>query len=170
MMFLPALTNDLFFSTSLELLREFDDREGGFWSQLAWILKSPLAKKLILLWNCSIAFIPIEVDNLTGKLIGQLIMVVYNRSSYKLQACAYEFCRVLDNWHWENKRLFLWSVLCSQLSSLFFIFNKPLRLWILNRDAFWYLFSLKLLNSPEGSDWIEEGDRVFMREHMLLEF
>lgn len=47
-MFLPALTRDLFFSVYLPLLRELDDLEGGFCSQLSWILKSPFRKKLII--------------------------------------------------------------------------------------------------------------------------
>lgn len=47
-MFLATLTNDLFFSTSVPLFLELEDREGGFGSQLSWILKSPLRKKLII--------------------------------------------------------------------------------------------------------------------------
>jgi hypothetical protein len=47
MIFLPALTKELFLGFSLSFSRDLEARDGGFLSQLYSILKSPLLKKLI---------------------------------------------------------------------------------------------------------------------------
>jgi hypothetical protein len=47
MIFLPALTSELFFIFSRSFERELVILDGGFFSQLYSILKSPLKKKLI---------------------------------------------------------------------------------------------------------------------------